>query len=152
MERVLTQEGSVWVKLTSPPGREASPEQTSHQTAPRGQQQGSIPERLEVWEQEGLACSGVSSWECPLAGLVPRAAPRWGCPRSWAPAACSSAALELAEEAWGGSQGSQSPVQKSHKSSCNSTLCTRCDTCEDLWEGRKYCLQHQNVLCVSSRC
>lgn len=115
--------GQFGSRLTVPPGREASLEQTSPKTASTGQQQDSIPERLEVWEQEGLACSGVSSWECPSeapAALAPRCSS--GCQGRWVAAACSSAALELAEkEVWVGFQGSQSPVQKSHKSSCVSS-------------------------------
>lgn len=73
------------------------------------------PEKLEVWEQEVLACSGVSSGECPLevlAVLVPWAAPRCscGCQRRWVAAACLSGALELAEkEVLVGFQGCQSP-------------------------------------------
>lgn len=70
------------------------------------------PERLEVWEQGVLACSGVSCGECPWEAPAPRAAPccSSGCQGRGVAAACSSGALELAEKkAWVGFQGSQLP-------------------------------------------
>lgn len=152
-----------------PPGLERlhqpHSDQASHQTASAGQRCDSVPERRGVWEQEVPACSGVSAGQRPLqvpAALARRAAPRCSCShwRRQMAAACLFGALELAgEEVSMGFQGSQSPVQKIHKSqelgtSTSNHLVTLCYTFEDLHEvfepqSRKYCLQYW--LYMSSR-